>query len=865
MKRQSIRPLILVLATLALFGPLTNPGRGDFLLVDQEQLMISSSHSHGILYDHSQGSVVPGGSVGYLNTYDSSTVGMYGGQVSLCRAYNSSAMNILGGVVGNIYTADSSEIRIAGGSVDSVGTCDSSAMYVFGGSIDELHTYQNSRVNISGGSLNYLHVRDSSMVTLYGWGFYAGEGAVLDGQRVLGTGTVSGKRFDGTSWTVEILRNDPTAVIQVVPTPPVDLIAYYSFHGNAKDWSGNGHHGTVHGANVLPVGAAVFDGVDDYVEVEDADGLDLTAFTLDVTFQIDRLPDYKHWWTILSKGEDSRTDHANYHVVIVNSNMWGPQSTRIACCFEDEYDYNYYIMYEIDESYTGRPVNMVVTLDGDNWTMSLDGSQVPATVHFQSRDKPITLNGQVPSVGDSSLVIGALGIEPAGIAWHFPGIIYEVIIYNHALTVVTDTDGDNVPDYQDAFTPDSTEWVDADGDGVGDNSDPFPNDPNEWTDSDGDGIGDNSDPFPDDPGPVGATIEAVDIGQNSVSLCGRIIKDFCGPVLCRFNYFKGGDLVAANTDWTGPLVQGDRFGKLVTGLDPNTMYSFWAELISYDTLSDCWLSDQDSFTTLAGPMQVWAPNGGEHFFVGSTQTLDWAADPIFAEDGLDYSLNNGGDWNGLGLFQNVEPNRKYPWVLPYVTSKDCLALVSDANDPGLLDTSDSTFEIVDCVVPNVVSMLLTDADTVLSYVGLNLGTVTYSVGSNRRCSVLSQEPVAGTPVSEGSPVDLNVTLGQPASQEPVVKTEVATDISTDAATFNGTVISDGGGACEYRFCYFKSEDYIIRRTSWTSGCSWAGNTFNETLIGLTPGSRYYYWAEAQNVIGRSGGWSSGITVFTTDE
>lgn len=41
--------------------------------------------------------------------------------------------------------------------------------------------------------------------------------------------------------------------------------------------------------------------------------------------------------------------------------------------------------------------------------------------------------------------------------------------------------------------------TDTDGDGVPDDDDAFPNDPNEWADSDGDGIGDNADIAPGDP------------------------------------------------------------------------------------------------------------------------------------------------------------------------------------------------------------------------------------------------------------------------------------------------------------------------------------------------------------------------------
>jgi hypothetical protein len=71
----------------------------------------------------------------------------------------------------------------------------------------------------------------------------------------------------------------------------------------------------------------------------------------------------------------------------------------------------------------------------------------------------------------------------------------QVIVDNS----VRDTDGDGIPDYDDDFPDDPSEWIDTDGDGVGDNSDAFPVNPKETVDSDGDGYGDNKDAFPTDP------------------------------------------------------------------------------------------------------------------------------------------------------------------------------------------------------------------------------------------------------------------------------------------------------------------------------------------------------------------------------
>ena len=78
---------------------------------------------------------------------------------------------------------------------------------------------------------------------------------------------------------------------------------------------------------------------------------------------------------------------------------------------------------------------------------------------------------------------------------------------------IVDSDGDGVPDNQDAFPNDPNETTDTDGDGTGDNADTdddndgvldiddaFPLDPNESVDTDGDGEGNNADADDDNDG-----------------------------------------------------------------------------------------------------------------------------------------------------------------------------------------------------------------------------------------------------------------------------------------------------------------------------------------------------------------------------
>lgn len=62
--------------------------------------------------------------------------------------------------------------------------------------------------------------------------------------------------------------------------------------------------------------------------------------------------------------------------------------------------------------------------------------------------------------------------------------------------------------------------VDSDGDGVPDDEDAFPDDPSEWADSDGDGVGDNADAYPNSALSATVTIDGVDLGVPNADLGG---------------------------------------------------------------------------------------------------------------------------------------------------------------------------------------------------------------------------------------------------------------------------------------------------------------------------------------------------------
>jgi len=116
-------------------------------------------------------------------------------------------------------------VDISGGSVRTLNAYDSSAVKLSGGLVTYLDTRDSSTVDISGGlmihdgSVTALRAYGTSVVTFHTRDFHTHGELWLDGDRVLGTGFLSGKWFDGTSWGVTITDNAVGATILAIPEP----------------------------------------------------------------------------------------------------------------------------------------------------------------------------------------------------------------------------------------------------------------------------------------------------------------------------------------------------------------------------------------------------------------------------------------------------------------------------------------------------------------------------------------------------------------------------------------------------------------------------------------------------------------------
>jgi len=228
----------------------------DFLLKYDDEMTVTTYYSTGGLSDQSHVILAPGGwvwdiyaedssrvdvsggAISYHHTYDTSTTNVNSGEIKYrVFSYHSSVINVFDGYVNDINAYASSRINVSGGEVPGVSAYQSSRVEVTDGTVTTLSGYATSAITVRGGTMNRLYAResgtmdiygaafnelrayDTSIVTFHALDFDLGDGLTLDGERILGTGILSGHWFDGTPWSVDVHWQEPDAQILAVPEP----------------------------------------------------------------------------------------------------------------------------------------------------------------------------------------------------------------------------------------------------------------------------------------------------------------------------------------------------------------------------------------------------------------------------------------------------------------------------------------------------------------------------------------------------------------------------------------------------------------------------------------------------------------------
>ena len=85
-----------------------------------------------------------------------------------------------------------------------------------------------------------------------------------------------------------------------------------------------------------------------------------------------------------------------------------------------------------------------------------------------------------------------------------------------------------------------------------------------------------------------------------------------------------------------------------------------------------------------------SPNGGETWYVDSTNNITWTSSGTSGGIKIEYSLNNGASWSDV--IASMPDTGTYPWVIPNTPSDNCLVRVTDTTGSPS-DTSNAVFEI----------------------------------------------------------------------------------------------------------------------------------------------------------------------------
>jgi hypothetical protein len=87
---------------------------------------------------------------------------------------------------------------------------------------------------------------------------------------------------------------------------------------------------------------------------------------------------------------------------------------------------------------------------------------------------------------------------------------------------------------------------------------------------------------------------------------------------------------------------------------------------------------------------------------------------------------------------------------------------------------------------------------------------------------------------------------------PAASTSAATLVEETSATLHGSVVSNGGETCQYRFRYGTAPGVYTLDTGWMGSVN-TGDSFDATVTGLSEGTLYYFVAEVKNSSGNSTG------------
>ena len=134
---------------------------------------------------------------------------------------------------------------------------------------------------------------------------------------------------------------------------------------------------------------------------------------------------------------------------------------------------------------------------------------------------------------------------------------------------------------------------------------------------------------------------------------------------------------------------GDYNGAWTDPSSPDKIYLLTEYTASTNTWGS-WIGEL-TFATVNNSVTVSAPDGGEHWVIGTNQNITWTSQNV-SNVKIEISTNNGTSWTTVVASVPATPG-SYAYTVPNTPSGLCLVKVSDVTNSAVSDVSNGTFTI----------------------------------------------------------------------------------------------------------------------------------------------------------------------------